>query len=65
MSRVSGVMRAFTGAHQDWLTVVQMPAYAPDLNPVEGTWSTMKNGLGNPERLRLGPPSFVVPVARS
>ena len=46
-TRVSGVMRAFTGAHQDWLTVVQMPAYAPDLNPVEGTWSTMKNGLGN------------------
>ena len=30
-THVSGVMRAFTGAHQDWLTVVQA-AYAPDLN---------------------------------
>ena len=34
-THVSGLMRAFTGAHQDWLTVVQMPAYAPELNPVE------------------------------
>jgi hypothetical protein len=46
-THVSGVMRAFTGAHQDWLTVVQLPAYAPDLNPVEGAWSNMKNSLGN------------------
>jgi hypothetical protein len=22
-------------AHRDWLTVVQMPSYAPDINPVE------------------------------
>ena len=29
------LMRDFTGAHPDWLTVVQLPAYAPDLNPVE------------------------------
>jgi DDE superfamily endonuclease len=34
-THVSGVMRALLEAHQDWLTVVQMPAYAPDLNPVE------------------------------
>jgi transposase len=40
-------MRAFTAAHRDWLTVIQVPAYAPDLNPVEGAWSVMKNGLGN------------------
>jgi hypothetical protein len=40
-------MRTFTGAHQDWLTVVQLPAYAPDLNPVEGAWANMKNSLGN------------------
>jgi transposase len=24
-----------------------MPAYAPDLNPAEGVWANMKNGLGN------------------
>jgi putative transposase len=43
----SKAMRTFTGAHPDWLTVVQLPAYAPDLNPVEGAWSSMKAGLGN------------------
>ena len=26
----------------DWLTVVRLPAYAPDLNPVEGSWSWFK-----------------------
>jgi len=46
-THVSAVMRAFTGAHSDWLTVVQLPAYAPDLNPAEGVWANMKNGLGN------------------
>ena len=35
-------MRAFTAGHPDWLTVIQVPAYAPDLNPVEGAWSAMK-----------------------
>ena len=46
-THLSGAMRTFIQAHPDWLTVVQMPAYAPDLNPVEGAWSNMKNGLGN------------------
>ena len=40
-------MRTFIQAHQDWLTVVQLPAYATDLNPVEGAWANMKNSLGN------------------
>jgi len=40
-------MRAFTDAREDWLTVVRLPAYAPDLNAVEGAWSAMKSGLGN------------------
>jgi DDE superfamily endonuclease len=40
-------MRTFTDAHPDWLTVVQLPGYAPDLNAVEGAWSAMKSGLGN------------------
>jgi putative transposase len=43
----SAAMRTFTDAHQDWLTVVRLPAYAPDLNPAEGVWANMKNGLGN------------------
>jgi transposase len=40
-------MRAFTEAREDWLTVVRLPGYAPDLNAVEGAWSVMKSGLGN------------------
>jgi hypothetical protein len=46
-THVSAVMRAFIDAHHDWLTVVRLPAYAADLNPVEGVWSTMNSGLGN------------------
>jgi putative transposase len=46
-THVSAVMRALTGARRDWLTVIQLPAYAPDLNPAEGVWANMKNGLGN------------------
>ena len=40
-------MRTFINAHDDWLTVVRLPAYAPDLNPAEGVWANLKNGLGN------------------
>jgi putative transposase len=43
----SKVMREFTSAHPDWLTVFYLPSYAPELNPVEGAWSSMKSGLGN------------------
>jgi putative transposase len=46
-THVSAVMRAFIEAHPDWLTEARLPAYAPDLNPVEGAWANMKNGLGN------------------
>ena len=46
-THVSAAMRAFIEAHPDWLTEVRLPAYAPDLNAVEGAWANMKNGLGN------------------
>ena len=26
---------------------MRLPAYAPELNPAEGAWADMKNGLGN------------------
>ncbi|WP_445081914.1 IS630 family transposase [Streptomyces ipomoeae] len=29
-------------AERDWLTVYQLPPYAPDLNPVEGIWSILR-----------------------
>nr|WP_230417239.1 transposase [Micromonospora tarapacensis] len=34
-------------AARDWLTVVRLPAYAPDLNPTEGVWAWMKRGITN------------------
>lgn len=46
-THVSAVMRAFIDAHHDWLTVIQLPAYAPELNAAEGVWASMKAGLGN------------------
>lgn len=36
-------MREYVAAH-DWLTIVQLPSYAPDLNPVEGVWSLLQHG---------------------
>ena len=30
-----------------WLRVVQLPAYAPELNPVEAVWSHLKKSLAN------------------
>ncbi|MFF7648203.1 hypothetical protein [Streptomyces canus] len=26
----------------DWLRIIQMPSYAPQLNPAEGIWSLLK-----------------------
>jgi transposase len=46
-THISATMREFTGAHPAWLTVVRLPGHAPELNPVEGAWANMKNGLGN------------------
>jgi putative transposase len=32
---------------QDWLTIVQLPAYAPELNPVELLWAHAKERIAN------------------
>nr|WP_319949628.1 transposase [Streptomyces halobius] len=32
-------------AQREWLTVFLLPAYAPDLNPVEAVWAHVKRGL--------------------
>jgi putative transposase len=42
----SAAMRELIAA-RDWLRVIRLPAYAPDLNPVEHVWSHIKRGLGN------------------
>ncbi|MFD7735871.1 transposase [Kitasatospora phosalacinea] len=40
-------MREFIDANAEWLTVFQLPTYAPDLNPTEGVWSLVKRDIGN------------------
>ena len=34
-------MRAHLDAQRDWLTVERLPAYAPELNPVEYLWANL------------------------
>ena len=46
-THISAAMRAFISSHPGWLTEVRLPAYAPDMNPAEGAWANMKNGMGN------------------
>jgi transposase len=36
-------MRAWLGSQHDWLTVERLPAYAPELSPVEGLWANLKD----------------------
>lgn len=43
---LSAAMRAMVDA-RPWLTVFQLPAYAPELNPAEGVWSVLKRALAN------------------
>ena len=38
----SRAMLAWLNRQRSWLVVERLPAYAPDLNPVEGLWSTLK-----------------------
>ena len=45
-THVSKAMSDFIDG-RDWLTVIRLPAYAPDLNPTEGVWSNLKRGIAN------------------
>jgi putative transposase len=45
-THLSRAMRELVAA-RDWLTVFQLPAYASELNPVEGVWSVLKRSLAN------------------
>jgi hypothetical protein len=42
----SKAMQAFIASQRDWLVVERLPAYAPELNPVEGLWSNLKGKGG-------------------
>jgi transposase len=39
----STMMRAFIDSQRDWLQVERLPAYAPELNPVEYLWANLKD----------------------
>jgi transposase len=41
-SHRSNAMRAWLATQRRWLVVERLPAYAPELNPVEGLWSSLK-----------------------
>jgi len=45
-AHVSAAMAELVAA-RDWLTVVQLPPYAHELNPVELVWSNLKRSLAN------------------
>lgn len=45
-THTSAAMRELIAA-RDWLHVIRLPAYAPDLNPAEHVWSHIKRGMGN------------------
>ncbi|MGY4980184.1 transposase [Streptomyces sp. 900105755] len=40
-------LREFCERNSDWPTIVKLPPYAPDLNPVEGVWAHVKKSLAN------------------
>ncbi|WP_393100168.1 transposase [Streptomyces sp. LN325] len=47
-------MREFIAANAEWLTVFQLPTYAPDLNPQEGIQSLVKRDIGHLAAADLG-----------
>jgi transposase len=42
-SHWSTKMRAWLDSQRDWLRAERLPAYAPELNPVEGLWANLKD----------------------
>ena len=47
-------MRELIAGNAEWLTVFQLPTYAPDLNPQEDIWSLAKRDIGNLAAADLG-----------
>lgn len=43
----SRAMQAFITSQRPWLVAERLPAYAPELNPVEGLWASIKQTGGN------------------
>lgn len=43
----SAAMRTLIAARRSWLRAYTLPAYAPELNPVEKVWYNLKRSLAN------------------
>ena len=43
------IVSQFVLGNRDWLRIERLPAYAPELNPVEYLWSALKKQAGNGE----------------
>ncbi|RZL77588.1 MAG: IS630 family transposase, partial [Rhodococcus sp. (in: high G+C Gram-positive bacteria)] len=43
MAHRSKAMTAWLATQRDWLHVERLPAYAPELNPIEQVWGNMKS----------------------
>ena len=52
-THASGAMAGLIAA-RPWLTVFRLPPYAPEFNPVEGIWSSLKRSLANLARHTIG-----------
>ena len=52
-THVSHVMADLVAA-RDWLTVVRLPPYAHELNPVESVWANLKRSLANLAKHDIG-----------
>lgn len=50
-------------ADRDWLTVFQLPPYAPDLNPVGGIWSVLRRNT-TANRAFADPEDLITAVRR-
>lgn len=50
-------------ADHDWLTVFQLPPYAPDLKPVEGIWSVLRRST-TANRAFADPDDLITAVRR-
>ena len=59
----SKAMQAFIASQRHWLVVERLPAYAPELNPVEGLWSNLKGKGG--ELANLTVPTLAEVIAQA
>jgi transposase len=57
-------MQAFIAGQRHWLVVDRLPAYAPELNPVEGLWSNLKGKGGELANLCYTNLAVVIQQAR-